>query len=751
MGYEGLWMNDELTFDDLEDRLIGAALKAKGFMRPLPPGMAGRLAERVHAAASQRSAMPRWLKIAGSLAAIASFAAFAATVALRMGEGTVQEGRDSSRSAAYAVNGSSSDETFEEIFSEELAELKQQEEERAMNKRAVKGLAAGALVAATAFTVPSAQGAVRGSVFDDVKVWYKGSAGNAVGTADSSTTTKIKNLPNLADSTSSMHGGDYGWWGWRVNYTNQKVDCPYAGVTLDSTPCMVIPSYAAKTGDATVTIDGKETTQPYWTARRFGDLHFTNWMSDWASGTVCSNWTCVLRFRSDQVNQVSGNANNVIGIGSQWDATAGKATGVALLLNTPVALADYACPRTFVTTTQENYTDIKIKSGRWVDCALAVNGQTLSMWFCWNDGTDEAPTNKLAKISKTYPMTKGLPTISAGCRVQLASTKDAYSATFTNGVYNADMANKAFEGAFHQIAFWDRTLSDDEIREAMAGGTSRPNLVQVGIEGNGINEFAATPSKTSVATDGDWENLNPTLTAANPSATVTFNCPALWGGKPQYLRVPMAAASTSGKLSVALNDEVLGVVSVKPGNVVLLYVPESKIVSGVNTLVLTRTDGESLVLDAVTMGGSWQFGASIASFSYQNAVTDNPDNYRFNPACGADEIHHRGLLSGKGNETQFDFYVPADLIGKYRGVFATKPQNTGGAEKDFAFYANGEKIGDYKLKGGVTTEVKVSQDALVAGWNRLSWMSASGGDWANIDWHKFTVLPPPKGLAIIIR
>ena len=51
----------------------------------------------------------------------------------------------------------------------------------------------------------------------------------------------------------------------------------------------------------------------------------------------------------------------------------------------------------------------------------------------------------------------------------------------------------------------------------------------------------------------------------------------------------------------------------------------------------------------------------------------------------------------------------------------------------------------------MTTEVKVSQDALVAGWNRLSWMSASGGDWANIDWHKFTVLPPVKGLMIIIK
>lgn len=736
-------MNNDRTFEREEERLLAAALKAREFRQPLPKGMGERLRARVRAA---EGGGRRWWKVAASVAAVASFAAFAATVAVKFagdGETVGAEGPSVAQSAA--------DETFEEIFSEELAELKKQEEKQAMNTRAVKGLAASALVAATAFTVPSAQGAVRSSVFDDVKVWYKGSAGNAVGTADSSSVTKMKNLPNLADSSSSMHGGDYGWWGWRVKYANQKVDCPYADVTLDSTPCMVIPSYAAKTGDATVTIDGKETTQPYWTGRRFGDLHFTNWMSDWASGTVCSNWTCVLRFRSDQVSQASGNANNVIGIGNQWDATAGKATGVSLLLNTPVALADYSCPRTFVTTTQENYTDIKIKSGRWVDCALAVDGQTLSMWFCWNNGTDETPTNKLVKITKTYPTTKGLPTISAGCRVQLASTKDAYSATFTNGVYNADMANKAFEGAFHQIAFWDRTLSDDEIREAMAGGTSRPNLVQVGIEGNGINEFVATPTKTSVATDGDWENLNPTLTAANSSATITFNCPALWAGLPQYLRLPMASASSSGAVDITLNGTTLGTANVYPGKTSFVYIEESKILSGANTLVLTRASGEALVFDAVTLGGSWRFGETISSFSYQNNATDNPDNYLFNPACGSDEIHHRGLLAGKGNETYFDFYLPADLVGKCRGVFATRSQNTSGEEKNFAFYVNEAKVGDYKLKGGVTTEVKVSQDALVAGWNRLSWMSASGGDWANIDWHKFTVLPPVKGLMIIIK
>ena len=608
-------------------------------------------------------------------------------------------------------------------------------------------LAALCATATCAATVASAE--VKSSVFDDVKVWYKGSAGNAVGTADSSTVTKIKNLPQLADSSSSMHGGDYGWWGWRIQYTNQKVDCPYAGVTLDSTPCMVVPSYAEPTGYATVTINGEETTQPYWTARRFGDLHFTNWMSDWPSGTVCSNWTCVLRFRSDQVNQVSGNANHVIDIGSSWNETAGAATGVSLNLNTPVALADYASPRTFVTTTQKNYTNIKIKSGRWVDCALAVDGQVLTMWFCWNDGTDETPTNKLAKISETYPTTKGLPTIPAGCRVNLASQKDAYSATFTNGVYNADMLNKAFEGAFHQVAFWERTLSDDEIREAMAGGTGRPGLVDLGMEGNGVEEFAATPTQTSVATDGDWENLNPALTAGNPTATISFTCPALWAGMPQWLRVAGAGA---GKVSVSLNNEALGTVNIHANGASSFFVPEGKIVSGANTLVLTRTDG-SPVLDAVRLGGSWRFGNTISSFSdsrdqYEPWVKTSPDQFIFNPACGSDKLHDR-TLNSSSPYTQFRFFVPENMVGKFRGQFSTHSQNTGGSLFNYEFLCNGESLGVFGLKGGTTTEVKVPEKVIGSGWNTMTWKPVAG--WDNIDWHKFTLINAPKPSILVLE
>jgi hypothetical protein len=735
-------MNNDRTFEREEGRLLAAALKARAFRQPLPKGMGERLRARVRAA---EGGGRRWWKVAASVAAVASFAAFAATVAVKFaGDG------ETGGAEWPGVAQSAADETFEEIFSEELAELKKQEEKQAMNTRAVKGLAASALVAATAFTVPSAQGAVRSSVFDDVKVWYKGSAGNAVGTADSNTTTKMKNLPNLADTSSSMHGGDYFWWGWRLKYQNQKVDCPYAGVTLDSTPCLVVPSYAEKTGDATVTINGETTTQPYWTARRFGNLYLKKWMSDWQSGTVCSNWTCVLRVRSDTVNAVSGNPNTVITIGSLYDSTAGKATGASLCLNTPVALADYACPRTFVGETQRNYTDIKIKSGRWVDCALAVNGQTLALWFCWNDGTDAAPTNKLAKVSETYQTTGGLPTIAAGCKVSLASSsQDCWAATFTNGVYNADMANKAFEGAFHQIAFWDRTLSDDEIREAMAGGTGRPNLVQVGIEGNGVAEFATSSQTASVANTGAWEYLNPALTSENPSATIAFDCPNLWAGQSQWLRIVGASA---GAVSVALNNEMLGTVNIPASGAALLFVPADKVVSGANTLVLTRIGGMP-VIDAVRLGGSWRFGNTISSFSdsrdqYEPWVKNSPDRFIFNPACGSDKLHDR-TLNSSDPYTQFRFFVPENMVEKFCGEFSTHTQNTGGSTFSYDFSCNGESLGVFALKGGLTTTVKVPATMIASGWNTLTWKPVSG--WANIDWHKFTVLPPPKGMMIIIK
>ena len=756
-------MKYDRAFSREEGRLLAAALKARQFRRPLPPGMGERLQARIRAAEGGGA---RWWKVAASVAAVASFAAFAATVVVKFAGGEDKTAEPGAFAEAAEV---AAEETFEEIFSEELAVLRKQEEEQAMNTRAVRGLAAGALVAATAFSVPSAQGAVRSSVFDDVKVWYKGSAGNAVGTKDSSSASKVKNLPSLAESSSAMHGGAYKWWGWRVQYKNEKVDCPYAGTTLDSTPCMAIPKAQRKlsdgsysdepTGYTDVTVGGKTTSQPYWIGARFDDLTFSNWMSDWPAGSVCSNWTCVLRFRSDKVSQVSGNENTIIKIGSSSISTAGAATGVNLTLNSKDTLGSKSYFRPFVGNKNTLWWDDKylIEDHRWIDAALVVNGAKLDIWFCWNAGTEEAPTNRLAKVSETY--TGGWPTISAGCKVYLgcsgSGSSNGMSYSYTNGVYSASLDRHAFCGAFHQIAFWDRTLSDDEIREAMAGGTSRPNLVQVGIEGNGIKEFAATPTKTSVATDGDWENLNPTLTAENPSATITFNCPALWAGLPQYLRLPMAGTSSSGAVDITLNGELLGTANVYQGKTSLVYIEENKILSGANTLVITRASGNVLVLDAVTLGGSWKFGESVTSFNdaavnANTAAKVGADCWVFSPACGNDKFHARGTTWDIGGDTlSFPVFIPADLVGKVRGELLFKTATASSTCKFKWLLNNTELQGDTTGKEHTEYMCKALDGAFVDGWNNIVWNRQSS--WINFSTFQFTVLPPVKGMMIIIK
>ena len=57
---------------------------------------------------------------------------------------------------------------------------------------------------------------------------------------------KIMNLTDL--SSGNIHGGTYNYWAWRMKYASEKVNCPYAGVTLESTPCMVVPVFLTSAG-----------------------------------------------------------------------------------------------------------------------------------------------------------------------------------------------------------------------------------------------------------------------------------------------------------------------------------------------------------------------------------------------------------------------------------------------------------------------------------------------------------------------
>lgn len=591
--------------------------------------------------------------------------------------------------------------------------------------------------------------AATASVFDDVKVWYKGAAGNEAGTADSGGASEWSgNICRLKSLTGGgvYDGGQYFWWGYRLQYRNIPVKLPYANVDLGEAPCVEFPGLDAvgsnkEVGTATVTVDGQEVERPvqYY---KCGSMRTKDWLPDWPDGSVCSNYTCVTRFKPyHAINPVSGNPMTLLGLDAVYQG-GDKPSGVSLSLNTYKTLDDHLSLRMFVGDQQFNYDSrssanrvVLIKEGSWVDLALVVESPKLTIYMCYEDGG----TNVIRTLSETFGAASAKPALPVARREFRigSSNSNVYGCTFTNGVYCSTGFRSDFWGAFHQIAFWDRALGVDEVKEAMG----RPALVSVGIRGNpGNAEFQAKTA--TVATEGAWERLDPVLTASNPSASITFRCSKQWNGLPQFLRVAACADSDAGAVTVAVNGLEIGPVVLAPGRVRDLYVPEGVIVEGENTLTLTRGSGGTLKLDQVELGGSWQYGLDAASMGigYFGRDASNVDSYDFNPAGGNDVFHVRGLASN-GAKTRFAYTVnvPEELGGRCKGRLRIRAQNSGGGTYSNEVYVNSVRLTGALMKGGQTYDFDVPQRMLQAGRNEIQLRQVTG--WVNWDCHQFKIYP----------
>ena len=611
-------------------------------------------------------------------------------------------------------------------------------------------LAALCATATCAATIANA--AVKSSVFDDVKVWYRGAlaAESYYGNGPEGTfannggkiSKSFKSITCASDSDNALNKLQWSWgWGAETTLDSAPVVCPYAGCTLTNVTYANRP-IQAKTNDwAEVTISGETTSQPVLSHWK-GPEYLSS--GNWATGGI-TTYTMILRLRLDTpLNNCSGSGSGEgFSVFAQtpnynWNAK----TGFRITFNGPT-LGTYRCPRIDFGNNRTDLSSAAVPYGNWIDIAVAVNGQSITLAACAQGESANAIDWKTVTLSNGE--NPALPESGNTFFFFGPKVSGGWTTVWTNGVKCARtssdenyMRTQCFRGAVHQIAFWDRALSADEIREAW--GEGRPNLVNVGIEGNGTADFAA--SENVVTNGGPWQLLDPTLTAQNPSATISFDCPALWAGMPQWLRI---AGAGSGRVSVSLNNELLDARNISAGRITSIFVPEGKVLAGANTLVLTRTDGTP-VLDAVRLGGSWRFGESISSFANAPATVDK---YIFHPACANDKFHDRTFNSSGDALTQFRFFVPENMVGKFRGVFATRAQNTGGSTFNWEFLANGTSLGTYGLKGGNEYEIKVPVENIVAGWNTLAWKRVGG--WVNYDWHKFTLVDAPKPLFFVVH
>lgn len=164
---------------------------------------------------------------------------------------------------------------------------------------------------------------------------------------------------------------------------------------------------------------------------------------------------------------------------------------------------------------------------------------------------------------------------------------------------------KTFRGSFHQIATWNRAMSTEEMKAALAW--PRSDLMRVGVRDGKADEFRGG---TATAQDAREWTL-PTSFASGDSATITFLTDHTGEEAMQQLfRWYPAADSAAGQVKLSVNGTDVGTLDVMPGETAYLKVKGGLLSAGTNTLTLTRTDTGTgaLKLDAAALGGSWQMG-----------------------------------------------------------------------------------------------------------------------------------------------
>ena len=603
------------------------------------------------------------------------------------------------------------------------------------------------------------------SVFDDAVVWYRGAleaqtyySNGPEGTFANNGGKTAKAFKSILHTANPSSAPAMSWsWGWGAETTldSAPVYCPYAATTLTGVTYANRP-VPVKTNDwANVTVDGNTSSQPvlsHWKGPEY--LNSGTWVSETSSA-----YSLVLRLRVDTpLNNLSGSSSGdgfaVFAEGNySWNSKKGVRISFA-----GSTLGTYRYPRIFFGNQTFNLTDAQIPFGNWVDLAISVNGSSVTIVACAQGESG----NKL--VSKTATLDDVNPALAGGgntFRFFGPECSGGHTAVWTNGLKAASsssgengMRTQHFRGAVHQMAFWNRALTLDEIR--MAWGEGRPNLVQVGVEGNDIAEFVAAGSASqtsSVANGGAWQLLNPSLTAENPTATISFTCPTLWAGLPQWLRV--CGASGMGRVYAAINGTPVGECNVAASGVGHVFVPTNVIASGENTLVLTRVSG-SPTIDAVTLGGSWKFGETVSSFSSTSvsssmAGTIGPDCWVFNPANGNDNLHTRGTTwSINGDKLTFPFFVPSDLVGHFRGELMYKTATAAGSGGLFSSEINGSELrGETAYAANTVYSSSVPETAFIAGWNEAVWNRKA--QWVNFNTWQFTLIPAPVPFVVVVR
>lgn len=190
------------------------------------------------------------------------------------------------------------------------------------------------------------------------------------------------------------------------------------------------------------------------------------------------------------------------------------------------------------------------------------------------------------------------------------------------GEHVGDRTGGNFRGAVSEVRLWDRCLDEEEMLTVFAG---QQQGWTIGVENGSADEFSDSECVPNFnPRTMSWSGMRKTLTAGNPSVSITSVFPADRRNLPRVLHVrPILSseAATGAKLDVRLNGTDVGRISLRSGDR-FLFIKESVFGSlvgsdGTATFTLTRSGNMTgeVAFDFLELTGSFQLGENNSSYA----------------------------------------------------------------------------------------------------------------------------------------
>ncbi len=419
--------------------------------------------------------------------------------------------------------------------------------------------------------------------FADTKFHYLG-GGQVTAANDYIKAGDFPDARFAADADNPLHGATVADpnTAFYASYTNdairlENVVCRYRGETLTNAPCIHFAQY---------TTEANGTPEKIWpTYLQLPELF-----------SMTNQCTVFLRFKCEGFPARKDNLRQtILSLGYEKGAKIGYLFGIAGTQASPKFQVVHGQSATTLSNT--------FKTNVWTEAACVISGRTISTYFDYEKGY-------LKKQSTTVSATAvDITTASASRRVFKIGGEQRLS----SHDYGQDDYWKQFRGSIHEVAIWDRALSEAEIRQVFAGPHGGNSLWRYGAKDGASGEFTGTADAVSATRIGDWRLLKPSLSAQSPSTTVNFFLPHTTDATiPKRLVIAAAATSSTSPLAISVNETPCGTLSIQPGGEAICEIPASRWANWAsveNTVTISLEGGGPFVFDAMRLENiGWQIG-----------------------------------------------------------------------------------------------------------------------------------------------